>query len=82
VETSAAARITKTRQSQVLYENQTALPVHHAGAARALHPQLSTAFAQGTAFGYIVKPMDFDEFWESVRLIGLYWLQLNQTPKR
>jgi hypothetical protein len=74
--------MTKTRQSQVLYENQTALPVHHAGAARALHPQLSTTFTQGTGFSYIVRSMDFDEFGESVRLIGLYWLQLNQTPKR
>jgi hypothetical protein len=79
MEASAAALMTKTRQSQVLYENQTALPVQQSGAARA---QLSTAFAQGNTFNYILKPMDIDEFWESVRLIGLYWLQLNQTPKR
>ena len=30
---------------------------------------------------YIVKPMDFDQFGDSVRLIAQYWLQLNQTPK-
>jgi len=30
---------------------------------------------------YIVKPMDFDRFDESVRLISRYWLQFNQTPK-
>lgn len=30
---------------------------------------------------YIVKPMDFAEFGESVRLLGQYWLQFNQTPK-
>ena len=30
---------------------------------------------------YIVKPMDFDEFNRSVRVLGQYWLQFNQTPK-
>jgi two-component system response regulator len=30
---------------------------------------------------YIVKPMDFDEIGASVRMIGQYWLQFNQTPK-
>ncbi len=30
---------------------------------------------------YIVKPIDFTAFGESVRLICDYWLQLNQTPK-
>jgi two-component system, response regulator len=30
---------------------------------------------------YIVKPMDFDQFASTVRLIGQYWLELNQTPK-
>ena len=30
---------------------------------------------------YIVKPIDFAAFGESVRLICEYWLQLNQTPK-
>ena len=29
---------------------------------------------------YIVKPVDFDKFIESVRDIGLYWLLLNQQP--
>ncbi len=29
---------------------------------------------------YIVKPVDFDQFTESVRQLGLYWLLLNQTP--
>jgi CheY-like chemotaxis protein len=31
---------------------------------------------------YIVKPMDFGEFGQSVRMLGQYWLQFNQTPKR
>jgi two-component system response regulator len=29
---------------------------------------------------YIVKPVDFDQFSESVRQIGCYWLLLNQPP--
>src|SRR5450759_363742 len=29
---------------------------------------------------YIVKPVDFDKFMDSVRNIGLYWLLLNQQP--
>jgi len=29
---------------------------------------------------YIVKPVDFDKFIESVRNIGLYWLLINQQP--
>jgi CheY-like chemotaxis protein len=33
------------------------------------------------ANSYIVKPMDFDEFGTSVRMLGLYWLTFNQTPK-
>jgi two-component system response regulator len=29
---------------------------------------------------YIVKPVDFDQFAEAMRQIGLYWLLLNQPP--
>jgi len=29
---------------------------------------------------YIIKPVDFDKFIDSVRDIGLYWLLLNQQP--
>jgi two-component system response regulator len=29
---------------------------------------------------YIVKPVDFEQFVESVRQLGLYWMLLNQTP--
>jgi len=29
---------------------------------------------------YIVKPVDFDKFIQSVKDIGLYWLLLNQRP--
>ena len=29
---------------------------------------------------YIVKPVDFDQFSEAVRTLGLYWLVMNQPP--
>lgn len=29
---------------------------------------------------YIVKPVDFDEFTESIAEVGLYWLVINQLP--
>jgi len=31
---------------------------------------------------YIVKPVDFDHFVESVSNLGLYWLLLNERPKK
>ena len=30
---------------------------------------------------YIVKPVEFDKFVESVKNLGLYWLLVNQTPR-
>ncbi|MDH2908739.1 MAG: response regulator [Candidatus Eremiobacteraeota bacterium] len=30
---------------------------------------------------YVRKPVDFNEFVEAVRQVGLYWLVLNQTPR-
>lgn len=30
---------------------------------------------------YIVKPVDFDQFIDAVRLIGYYWLLLNKIPE-
>jgi two-component system, response regulator len=30
---------------------------------------------------YIVKPVDFDQFTESARSLGMYWLLLNRPPK-
>lgn len=31
---------------------------------------------------YIVKPVDFEQFIEAVRKLGLYWMLLNKTPSR
>ncbi len=31
---------------------------------------------------YIRKPVDFEQFTEAVRTLGLYWLLLNQPPSR
>ena len=39
----------------------------------------------GYSFGansYVRKPVDFVEFVEAVKVLGLYWLALNQTPPR
>jgi two-component system, response regulator len=30
---------------------------------------------------YIIKPVDFEKFVESVRTLGFYWLLFNQAPK-
>lgn len=30
---------------------------------------------------YIVKPVDFEQFTESARTMGMYWLLLNRPPK-
>jgi two-component system, response regulator len=43
-------------------------------------PDIKTAYALG-ANSYVVKPVEFDAFAESVSSLGLYWLLVNQPPK-
>ncbi len=44
-------------------------------------PDIKTCYDLG-ANSYIVKPVDFDKLVEAVREIGLYWLLLNESPRR
>jgi len=32
------------------------------------------------ANSYIQKPVDFDQFRQTVKSVGLYWLVINQSP--
>lgn len=40
---------------------------------------LNTSYALG-ANSYIVKPLDFQQFMDVTRQVGLYWMQLNRPP--
>jgi CheY-like chemotaxis protein len=42
---------------------------------------IARAYTLG-ANSYVRKPVDFGELSEAVRLIGSYWLSLNETPPR
>lgn len=43
-------------------------------------PDISKAYALG-ANSYVVKPVNFDNFVETVNQLGLYWLLVNEKPK-
>ncbi len=40
---------------------------------------LVSGYALG-ANSYVRKPVDFNEFLEAVKVLGIYWLAMNQTP--
>ncbi len=40
---------------------------------------LLTGYSNG-ANSYVRKPVDFDQFSEAVRQLGLYWLVINESP--
>lgn len=42
-------------------------------------PDIAESYRLG-ANSYIVKPVDFEQFTECVRQIGLYWVLMNQPP--
>ena len=44
-------------------------------------PDIKICYDLG-ANSYIVKPVDFDKLVEAVQDIGLYWLLLNEPPRR
>ena len=43
-------------------------------------PDMKTAYENG-ANSYVVKPLDFNSFVESMSQLGLYWLLVNKSPK-
>ena len=42
-------------------------------------PDIAACYALGVN-SYIVKPVDFDNFFKAVSELGFYWLLLNQVP--
>jgi len=43
-------------------------------------PDIATCYELG-ANSYIVKPVDFEQFIETVRTLGMYWVLVNQPPQ-
>lgn len=43
-------------------------------------PDIKTAYALG-ANGYVVKPVDFNDFVKAMQNTGLFWLLVNETPR-
>lgn len=43
-------------------------------------PDIVTAYNLG-ANSYVVKPVNFENFTETIKQLGLYWLVINEKPK-
>jgi len=43
-------------------------------------PDIKTAYELG-ANGYVVKPVEFDAFYNSMTQTGMYWLMVNESPR-
>lgn len=43
-------------------------------------PDIAQAYELG-ANGYVVKPVEFDQFYKAISNLGLYWLIVNQPPR-
>jgi len=43
-------------------------------------PDIENAYELG-ANSYIVKPVDYEKFTETIKQMGLYWLVVNEFPK-
>jgi len=43
-------------------------------------PDIETAYELG-ANSYVVKPVDYEKFTDTIKQLGLYWLVVNEFPK-
>ena len=43
-------------------------------------PDIETAYELG-ANSYVVKPVDYEKFTDTIKQLGLYWLVVNELPK-
>lgn len=43
-------------------------------------PDIKTCYDLG-ANGYVVKPVEFDEFHNAISKLGLFWMSVNQPPQ-
>lgn len=59
-------------------ENLKTLPVVMLTSSRE-NPDLQSCYALGVN-AYVVKPVDFKEFMDSVKNIGVFWALINETP--
>jgi two-component system response regulator len=44
-------------------------------------PDIKKAYEYG-ANSYVVKPVDFDSFCSTINSLDMYWLVVNQSPKK